>query len=213
MSRPPASRVGTHPPRGRAWLAVAAAAVLLAGCVPATNTVTSPSASVTGDLAQARRDAGIADCPESDPDVAARPDGLPDLTLECLGGGRSVRLAGLRGKPMVINLWAQWCAPCREESPFIRELATKGGDKVFVLGVDYSDPRPELAIEFAGLVGWPQPQVVDPDRRLAPGLRIPGIPVTVFVDADGKVVGRHEGPITSREQLFDLVRSRLGVSL
>ena len=41
----------------------------------------------------------------------------------CLGGGREVRLAGLRGKPMMINVWAQWCGPCREEAPYLAEVA------------------------------------------------------------------------------------------
>ena len=69
-----------------------------------------------------KKAAGIADCPRSDSDVAAVPSGLPDVVLPCLGGGREVRLAGLRGKPMMINVWAQWCGPCREEAPYLAEV-------------------------------------------------------------------------------------------
>ena len=75
------------------------------------------------ELAAQKKAAGIEDCPRSDPDVPAVTSGLPDLVLACLGGGREVRLAGLRGQPMMINVWAQWCGPCREEAPFISEVA------------------------------------------------------------------------------------------
>ncbi len=192
-------------------LALAMIAVLLVGCAQGGPAPASPSSPV--DLQAARRSAGIADCPASDPTVAAVAGGLPDLTLDCLGGGSSVRLAGLRGKPMVINLWAQWCAPCREEAPFLREFAARAGDQVLLLGIDYNDPRPELAVEFASLVGWRQPQLVDEDKALAAPLRLPGIPVTLLVDGDGRIRGRHDGPFRSTEELVELVNDKLGVRL
>ena len=97
--------------RGRGWLAVVAAlAIMLTGCT-ATPVLSRPGTSVespteavptesTADLVAMKKAAGIAECPRSDPDVAALPSGLPDVVLPCLGGGRDVRLAGLRGKPM-----------------------------------------------------------------------------------------------------------------
>ena len=84
-----------------------------------------PTPESTADLAAMKKAAGIADCPRSDPGVAAVPSGLPDVVLPCLGGGREVRLAGLRGKPMMINVWAQWCEPCREEAPYLAEVRGK----------------------------------------------------------------------------------------
>ena len=106
--------------RGRLMPAVAAIVLVLAGCTgspgltrPATPveapTEALPTPEVTADLAAMKKAAGIADCPRSDPDVAVVSSGLPDVVLPCLGGGREVRLAGLRGKPMMINVWAQWC--------------------------------------------------------------------------------------------------------
>lgn len=192
------------------------AMVALAGCGgPAPGaTFQAPASGAAVDLEQARRQAGIADCPVSSGKPEARQDGLPDLTLDCLGGGASVRLAGLRGKPMVINLWAQWCPPCRAESPHLREFAQRAGDKVQLLGIDYSDPHPELAIEFAGLVGWHYPQLADPDRTAEGPLRLgTGIPVTLLVDAEGRIVHRVTGQLTSTEQLVDLVAEKLGVRL
>ena len=199
------------------WPAAALAALLLAGCVPvgaaqpgATSAAQSLSAA---DLDAQRRAAGIADCPASDADVAPVAGGLPDLVLDCLGGSGSVRLAGLRGTPMVINLWAQWCPPCREESPILRAFGVRAEGKVLLLGIDYNDPQPALAIEFAGLVGWKQPQLADPDKVLEGPLKLPGIPMTLLVDAEGRIVHRQVGPFTSLEELVNLVGDELGVTV
>ncbi|GAB3705348.1 TlpA family protein disulfide reductase [Mariniluteicoccus flavus] len=165
----------------------------------------------TAHLLERRRAAGIADCPVSDPAVPARPDGLPDITLDCLGADSRVRLAGLRGKPIVANVWAQWCGPCRHEAPMLKEVQDRLGDRVLVLGVDHADPRPDLAIEFAEAAGWRYPQVVDAGKALAGPLRIVGPPMTVLVDADGRIVHRHVGPFTSTEQALGLIADHLGV--
>jgi thiol-disulfide isomerase/thioredoxin len=199
------------------------AVVLLAGCTEqpvvtrADPAGSAPSVSVpapeqpSGDLAAAKRAAGIADCPVSDPDVATRPDGLPDVVLPCLAGGREVRLAGLRGHPMIINVWAQWCGPCREEAPFLAEVARAPRAGVLVLGVDHADPRPDLAVEFAHLSGWTYPQLADPELVLRSELQVTGPPQTFFVSAEGEVVYRHLGPFSSAAQVRDLAREHLGV--
>ena len=62
----------------------------------------------------------------------------------------------------------------------------------------------DWAIEFAGLVGWLYPHVVDEDKRLQVPLRVPGLPTTYFVDADGRIAGVHAGPFESTEQLATL---------
>lgn len=165
----------------------------------------------TSHLLQARRDAGIADCPPSDPDVPARPDGLPEVTLPCLGGDSQVRLAGLRGKPTVINVWAQWCGPCRAEAPFLQQLQAGAGDRLNLIGIDFVDPRPELAIEFAREAGWNYPQLVDADKAVAPGLKVVGPPQTILVDADGKIVHTHPGPFRSADEAKQLIGDKLGV--
>jgi cytochrome c biogenesis protein CcmG/thiol:disulfide interchange protein DsbE len=158
-----------------------------------------------------KKAAGIADCPRSDPDVAALPSGLPDVVLPCLGGGREVRLAGLRGKPMMINVWAQWCEPCRAEAPYLAEVAADRSD-LEIVGIDHADPRPDLAIEFAQLSTWTYPQLGDPDVVLRAELQIVGPPQTFFIRPDGTIAFRHAGPFSSADEIRDLAEKYLGIT-
>jgi cytochrome c biogenesis protein CcmG/thiol:disulfide interchange protein DsbE len=209
---------------GSCQLAVAAMlAILLAGCAGppmgsappapvASPTEVVPTPESTADLADLKKAAGIADCPKSDRDVAAVPFGLPDVVLPCLGGGREVRLAGLRGKPMMINVWAQWCEPCRAEAPYLTEVARTNKSDLIILGIDHADPRPDLAIEFAQLSSWTYPQVADPDVVLRSALQITGPPQTFFIRPDGTIAYRHAGPFSSAKEIRDLAQQHLGVT-
>jgi len=190
----------------------------LAGCTPpapeprpAPSTPTPTPASAER-LATLKARAGIADCPRSDATVAPVTGGLPDLTVACLGGGRPVRLAGLRGEPMILNVWAQWCAPCRAEAPFLAEVANAADPSVRVLGIDYDDPEPDWALEFARLSGWRFPQLADPERKLAGPLGVAaGPPQTLFVTAEGRIAFRHLGAFDSADQIRELATRHLGV--
>lgn len=207
---------------GAALLLVVA---LLAGCTQ-TTTVTrdlngppasgasasapsAPSADGT-DLATRKAAAKIEDCPVSDPDAAPVDGGLPDLTLPCLGGGRDVRLAGLRGTPMLVNVWAQWCGPCRQEAPFLSEIDTVTRSDLQIVGIDFNDPLPGRAIDFAEVASWRYPQMVDDTKTISGPLQVVSIPQTFLVDADGRIVARHSGPFTSADQIRDLVEQKLG---
>ena len=209
------------------WRRLAAVAAVLAiglaGCsgspvlarstTPAVSpTEVAPSRGPTADLAAMKKAAGIANCPQSDSKVAAVPKGLPDVVLPCLGGGRKVRLAGLRGKPMMINVWAQWCGPCREEAPYLAEVASTNKSDLMIMGIDHDDPRPELAIEFAQVSTWKYPQLADPDVVLRQELQISGPPQTFFVRPDGTIAYRHAGPFNSATEVRDLARKYLGVA-
>ena len=189
-----------------------------AGCAPAASEEPppqiSPTAAAPANLAALKKAAGIADCPKSDAAVAPVQGGLPDRLVSCLGGGRDVRLAGLHGTPMLINVWGQWCAPCREEAPYLTEIANSDHLGLLLVGIDYDDPRPDYAIEFAQLSKWRYPQLADPERKLAGPLKVSaGPPQTLFVSADGVVVYRHAGPFTSADEIRRLVREHLGVNL
>lgn len=152
----------------------------------------------------------IEPCPAL-PTAAAVPEGgLPDITLACLGGGRAVDLAGLRG-PAVLNFWAQWCAPCRREAPIFQATHRDLDGDVSVIGVDWMDPRPGAAIALADELGLTYPQLADPEGRTRADLGVSGLPFTVFVDADGSVAGVHNGEIDDEQELADLIAEELGV--
>jgi thiol-disulfide isomerase/thioredoxin len=215
-------------------IAVAVAVMVAAGCSQtpdvtrdptgssapsATGTVGAPaSAEPAGggtpvDLSARKKAAGIADCPDSAATLAPVDKGLPDVVLPCLGGGTPVRLAGLRGRPMLINVWAQWCEPCRKEAPFLSEVASTDHSGLLIMGVDFNDPRPELAIDFAEAASWKYPQVVDENKAISAPLQLSAIPQTLLVDANGRIVYRHAGPFQSADEIRELLHEHLGVAL
>lgn len=202
-----------------ALAALTAALVGVAGCGPAPaasgpagGSVTAAANPNTPELAAQRAAAGLPDCTVP---VAAEPVayGLPDVVLPCLGSERSVNLAHLRGRPLVINLWAEWCPPCREEAPALAEFARRAEGKVDVLGIDYTDPRPDKAIGFAQAAGWAYPHLIDANGVLKSRMAIPGIPVTLVVAPDGRVVYRKTGPVASADDLAGVVAAQLGVKV
>ncbi len=171
---------------------------------PAPTSEAMPRISTTADLNALRLEYGLPECPNTDPADEAVSNGLPRTALPCLGTDQVVNLAGLPREPMVINFWAQWCAPCREESPYLRE-AFQQVDGVSFVGINYQDPQADWALEFAALAEWTYPHVQDVERTLRTVLKVPGLPVTLFVAADGQVAGRHVGGIESTEQLLSLI--------
>ena len=196
-------------------LAPLAGATGCGGSEPATSYVFHPDASPvkvdTPALRAQKAAARIQDCPRSDAGAAPVSDGLPDLTLPCLGGGRDVHLAGVRGIPTVLNFWAQTCGPCRTESPILQRFSVAAGDRVRVVGIDWQDSQPDQALAFADQLGLTYPQVADPDAATRRPLNIAGLPVSLFVDAHGRVVHAEYGAITSLSQLSDLASRYLDV--
>ena len=203
-------------------LAAAALALALSACAPATDGSEASGSSRPGaanvdvdtpKLRDIKADAGIAACAPGD--ASQVKGGLPSVTLPCLGGGPDVNLATLRG-PMVVNLWAVWCTPCRKELPILQKFQEKHGDKVPMLGIDYNDTQPEQALGLAKETGVTYPLLADPQARLdykSPFPSLRGLPFLALVDADGKVVHQEFVVIESLGQLEDLVEKHLGVTL
>lgn len=190
-------------------------AALPAGCgdeasAPGSPLVAGPTG-VDVDNAQLRDQraaAGIATCPRPAGTAGDPVDGgLPAVILPCLGGGPDVDLAALRG-PLVVNLWAQWCEPCRRELPYFARLHDSG---VEVLGVDFQDPLPSDALSLAEASGVRYPSVADVDGDLRAPLRVAGLPVTVFVDERGEATATLAQEFTSYDQLASAVEEHLGV--
>ena len=202
----------------RARLTLAALALVLTACSGPSSDDDGPTfgggaAPTTdgGELAAAKKQAGIEDCPTSD-GTAATKDALPDVTLDCLGGGSPVRLSGLAGTPTVINLWASWCAPCREELPLLAKAHRAYGDKLRIIGVDFDDSAPDSALELAEQSGVTYPLLSDPDSDTKAALKVIGLPQTVFVDAQGTMVATERVAFRSYADLTAAIEKHLGVS-
>ena len=123
-------------------------------------------------------------------------DRLPRLALPCLNERRRVDVSQLGG-PMVVNLWASWCGPCRKEMPRLAAAARRNPEVRFV-GINTQD-RPEAAADFLARTGVTYPQLVDIDGLVLADTRIPGLPVTLTLDSDGEVTDRVIGELSSEE--------------
>jgi cytochrome c biogenesis protein CcmG/thiol:disulfide interchange protein DsbE len=183
--------------------------LLLSSCsVGDADTETGPSgaASVAADqVFSPVRVPGLESCAKLPASQAADVGGerLPDLSLPCLTGGPAVDLSQLAGRPVLVNLWATWCGPCREEMPILEDAYKQYAGEVSFVGVDTQD-NPEAAAAFLREVGVTYPQLVDVDGQLLDHLGIPGLPITVVLDERGRVASRHVGPLT-HETLRELV--------
>lgn len=168
----------------------------------------------TPSLREAKDRIGMQDC---EPGTGAPVDGgLPAVTLPCLGGGPDVDLASLRG-PMLINLWQANCGPCREEMPALQAFHETYADQVAVVGIDFNDVHPDGALALAEETGATYPSVADPGGDLmteeAFAIARRGLPVFLFLDETGRVVGQDSGGITTLGEVEDLVAEHLGIRL
>jgi len=144
---------------------------------------------------------------------AAPPVGrpAPDFTLSLFSGG-TLTLHRLRGKPVVLNFWASWCVPCREETPLLVRLhKTYEPRGVVFVGVDVEDRKPD-ALAFITQFHVDYPVVVGTDEVME-AYQVQGIPTTVFIGADGvvkdKFAGGFVGP-TGEQALVNRLDHLLG---
>jgi cytochrome c biogenesis protein CcmG, thiol:disulfide interchange protein DsbE len=124
------------------------------------------------------------------------------FTLDRLDGEGSVSLASLRGKAVVVNFWASWCRPCRDEAKALdaawRKYRSRG---LVVLGVDVRDFRVD-ARRFARRYGMTYPLVKDDGNHVERKFGITGVPETFFVDRQGNLVGDPiAGPVDASDEI------------
>lgn len=115
------------------------------------------------------------------------------------------RLRALRGLPVVVNLWASWCGPCRFELPFIQQVASEEGKEVAFLGVNVGDD-PAGAKRTADEFFMPYPSIEDPRTKVRAELGAQGLPATAFYTADGELEYLHQGAYPSADKLREDVR-------
>ena len=151
---------------------------------------------------------GLSAC-SGDGGDGASGDPLPEATLIDLGTGEPASWPEA-GTPVVVNLWASWCTPCRKEMPDFEEVSQELGDQVAIVGVtDETDL--DAARDAADQAGVTYPLLVDEGQTVLVDLEVTGLPGTVFVDADGQVVGRHLGAMTA-DDLRGEIEERYGIT-
>lgn len=130
---------------------------------------------------------------------------LPEVTLPSLADGRpiSLRAASATGGPVLVNVFASWCAPCELEAPVLMELKAKG---VKLIGVAYKD-APDNTKAFLERVGDPYVQrLVDRDGRAGIELGVTGVPETYLVDAKGMILAKYPAPLSEDDAKALLAR-------
>ena len=126
------------------------------------------------------------------------------VELECVGDGSVTNFQSLRG-PMILNVWGTWCAPCRDELPLIRKFQDEYNDKVQVVGLNVEEENKEVVAPFIRENGIIWPSLYDPDGRTRKLIGM-GVPVTWFIDKDGKVIHKKIGAFLKYSELAELAK-------
>lgn len=126
--------------------------------------------------------------------------------------GQPLSLAEYRGKTVVLNFWASWCPPCREEAPVLRQFAARhAASEIVLLGIDVWDTEAD-ARAFLAEFGLTYPNALDVDGRVSIEYGVSGVPETYVVGPDGRLLGKYTGPVKSVEHLEAIVRELGGGS-
>lgn len=143
-------------------------------------------------------------------DVSAIPSALigkkaPSLALPPLEGSSTAALtsAAIAGKLTLVNVFASWCVPCRQEHPILKELADDS--RLNIVGINYKD-RNENALRFLGELGNPYKAIgIDPNGKAAIDWGVYGIPESYLVAPDGTILYKKVGPFDARSLTQDLL--------
>ena len=174
------------PSRRPLWPAVLVGGLLIAAGVTMTLIRMAPPGSRGG--------------PATGPEDGGPPVGRPasDFSLPLMSGG-TLSLHSLRGRPVLLNFWASWCAPCREEMPLLVRLHNRYGPRgVEFVGVDTEDLEAD-ARAFLARYHVDYTLVRGGDERLMDAYAVPGLPTTVFIGANGIIQGKVVGGFVGSE--------------
>jgi thiol-disulfide isomerase/thioredoxin len=134
----------------------------------------------------------------------------PDFTLRDAGGG-TVSLSGYRGNLVLVNFWATWCGPCREEMPSMEQLSRNfGGQGFTILAVNQKESAAQVT-KYMKTHGLNFSAPLDVDGRVNTAYRVYGIPVTYLIDGGGNAIGMKSGPRDwSARDVVDVFRKLIG---
>jgi thiol-disulfide isomerase/thioredoxin len=165
-------------------------AVAIAGC----NRERGENAQPQAEASTAEAAPATPETPTGTIDRASKGKAMPDLTLSD-AAGKQATLASFKGKPLLVNLWATWCAPCVVELPMLDKLAAdRAGElKVLTVSQDMASTAPQVAPFLkdkgvANLEPW-----LDPDGAVAAQYGVTTLPMTIYYDAEGREVWRYAG--------------------
>jgi peroxiredoxin len=189
QSEPPEGEDSRRPvPLG---LVVLVGVGLLAGVIMAALTLVNPAVTLGS---------GGSGVPTPVPDRVAEGQPAPEFTAET-ASGEQVALSDYAGRPVILNFWATWCAPCRVEMPALQAASERYADQgVVVLAVNALESRDQVT-GFMDELGLTFPVVLDPDGEIIDLYEVRVFPTTVLIDADGVVRAEHYGALD--DQLID----------
>jgi cytochrome c biogenesis protein CcmG/thiol:disulfide interchange protein DsbE len=118
----------------------------------------------------------------------------PAFALREVGTGQTIDVAQFKGKPVVINFWATWCGPCWEEHPTLVATSRQYAGSVQFVGVVFQDTEDKI-LSFLNQRGSSYPTLVDQAGKTAIAYGVGGVPETFFLDRNGVIVAKHDGPI------------------
>ena len=143
--------------------------------------------------------------------LVRNPDPAPDFKLDTLDG-KPLSLAEYRNKVILLNFWATWCGPCRAEIPDLVELENKYKDRLQIIGLVVDDDDPDAIKKFVDQFAINYPVAIATDTLRMEYGGIPALPTSFLLDAEGRVVQKHEGlhdPV-----LYEVeIRSLLGLPI
>jgi cytochrome c biogenesis protein CcmG/thiol:disulfide interchange protein DsbE len=134
--------------------------------------------------------------------------------MECLDGSSEINFHQIKG-PLLVNVWGSWCEGCKQEMPYFVELYQSplfASRQIQMLGVNVEEKSKEDAIDYIQKSGMSWPNLED-TSGISKSIFGPGVPVTWFIDENGKAIDIKIGTYTNKKQLFNQVEKAFGVKL